>query len=148
MEALLVHKKTGESILIPAPSMMWTAVRSSGAGGQNVNKVSSKIELRFNMVSCAVLDEQTKERLQKIAASYLDAQGFIRVTSQKTRDQKRNLEDARQKLARLIERAVNRPKPRIPTKPSRATIENRLQNKKRNSQKKQYRTQKKIVHEE
>lgn len=148
MEGLLINLQTGGSVFIPEKDFTWTAVRSSGSGGQNVNKVASKVELRFHVDSCVALPKEIKERLQKIAATYMDAQGSIRVTSQKTRDQKRNLEDARQKISRLVEKAFLQPKPRIPTKPSRAVIEGRLQKKKRLSAKKQIRKTKEFLSED
>jgi len=88
----------GPSILIPGADLQWTAVRASGPGGQNVNKVSSKIELRFDLRGTAALDAYTKARLRTLAASRIDAEGRVVITSQVSRDRQRNLEDAREKL--------------------------------------------------
>jgi ribosome-associated protein len=118
-----------DSIQIPPGELLWTAARSSGPGGQNVNKVASKIELRFDVPGTHALDEATKQRLRTIARSRLDAEGWLLITSQLTRDQGRNLEDARQKLRELILRALERPTPRRPTRPTRASQERRVNQK-------------------
>jgi ribosome-associated protein len=125
---------------IPESELTWTAVRSSGAGGQNVNKVASKVELRFDLSGTRALSESVKSRLRSIARGRLDADGRIMMVSQKTRDQGKNLEDARDKLAALIEEALIPPKPRRPTRPSRGSIERRIGAKKRNSEKKRFRS--------
>lgn len=131
-EALFVNA----SITIPASDLSWTAVRSSGPGGQNVNKVSSKVELRFELERCTVLDEHTRGRLRVLAASRLDAEGRILIVSQATRDRQRNVEDARAKLASLVREASARPKRRRPTRPSASADRRRLDEKKRQSARK------------
>lgn len=128
-----------QSLTLPAHELSFVAMRSSGAGGQNVNKVASKVELRFDPKSSSVLTQEVKARLKKLAARYLDAEGQIRVTSQKTRDQSRNLEDAREKLAQLIRKALIPPKKRIPTKPTKGAKERRLQDKQRTAERKRER---------
>jgi ribosome-associated protein len=123
-------------LTIPEAELRWVAVRASGPGGQNVNKVASKVELRFDFTQCGQLSADTKARLGVLAAGRLDAEGKILITSQTHRDQPRNLEDAREKLAALIRAALFRPKARRKTKPSRASKERRLDGKRRDSQKK------------
>jgi len=120
-------------VVIPEAELRWTAARASGPGGQNVNKVSSKVELRFDLERSRVLDLETKVRLRAIAGGRVDAQGQILVVSQATRDRQRNLDDARQKLAELVVRACTRPKRRRPTRPSRGAKETRLREKKLHS---------------
>ncbi len=116
-------------VTLPGGDLSWTAVRSGGPGGQNVNKVASKVELRFDLPGTRALGVEVKARLRTIAAGKLDAEGRILLTSQRTRDQVKNLADAREKLAELIRRALFVPKPRRPTKPSRGSKERRLEGK-------------------
>jgi ribosome-associated protein len=123
-------------VTIPAVELSWTSVRASGPGGQNVNKVSSKIELRFDARASAVLPDTVKERLLRLNASRLDAEGRLVVTSQRTRDRGRNLEDARDKLAALIRAAAYVPPRRRATRPSASARRARLEHKQRQSKKK------------
>jgi ribosome-associated protein len=123
-------------ITLPAADLRWTAVRASGPGGQNVNKVSSKIELRFDMAGTSALPSDAKERLRVLAGTRLNASGEILITSQKTRDQTKNLDDAREKLAELVRRALHRPTPRRATRPSRSRVRARLADKRKHSEKK------------
>jgi ribosome-associated protein len=128
-----------ERLVIPAQALSFTAVRASGAGGQNVNKVASKVELRFDLWSCQELPAPVKQRLATANRNRIDAEGQLRIVSQLTRDQGRNLEDARNKLAELIRAALFVPKPRRATKPTRGSQRRRVETKRRDSQKKQLR---------
>jgi ribosome-associated protein len=123
-------------VVIPASELSFEAVRASGPGGQNVNKVASKVDLRFDLDATQVLYPETKERLRALFKNALDKDGRLCVTSQKTRDQARNLEDAREKLRDMILQALVRPKKRRPTKPSRGAVERRIGEKKRHGEKK------------
>jgi ribosome-associated protein len=127
------------ALTIPASELRFTAVRASGPGGQNVNKVSSKVELRFDFERSKVLGGEMKTRLRLLAQSRLDADGQILIVSQATRDRQRNLEDARQKLLELLVAAGRRPKRRRPTKPSRSATETRLREKRHHSDRKRSR---------
>lgn len=129
----------GETLVIPASDLTWKAVRSGGPGGQNVNKVASKVDLRFDLPGTDALDASVKARLRRIARNRLDAEGRIVVTSQVTRDQARNLDDARDKLAEMIAEALRKPKRRKPTKPSRGAKERRLKAKRQRKETKQSR---------
>jgi ribosome-associated protein len=124
------------ALTVPAAELRFTSVRSSGPGGQNVNKVASKVELRFDFERSKVLGEETKARLRTMAQSRLDADGNILIVSQATRDRQRNLDDARAKLGELLSRASQRPKRRRPTRPSRAAKETRLEDKRHHSERK------------
>lgn len=126
-------------LVIPGAELAWSAARSSGPGGQNVNKVSTKVELRFDFARSSALDAGTRARLQKLAVGRLDAEGRLLLTSQVSRSQATNLEDAREKLAALVRRALFVPKKRRPTKPTRASKERRLASKRRESEKKRAR---------
>jgi len=114
-------------------------VRSSGPGGQNVNKVASKVELRVRLDSVSGLTAPARARLEAFAAGRLDADGRLLVTSQRTRDQFRNLEDARDKVKKLVERSLKAPRPRRLTQPGRGAIERRLKAKRVRSGKKRVR---------
>lgn len=131
--------RVDDQVVIPAADLSWAAARSGGPGGQNVNKVSSKVELRFDLPGTRALSDEVKARLRVGAASRLDAEGWILVTSQRTRDQPKNLDDARAKLAALIARALLVPKARRATKPSRGVRERRLRDKAHDSAKKRER---------
>jgi ribosome-associated protein len=121
--------RIARGILIPAAALEWRAVRSSGPGGQNVNKVASKVDLRVDLAQVSGLSAPARARLRAIAAARIDADGRLVVTSQRTRDQLRNLEDARDKVRKLVERAMREPRPRRLTQPRPAAIERRLRKK-------------------
>jgi ribosome-associated protein len=126
-------------VVVPAAAITVRAVRASGPGGQNVNKVASKAVLRVDLSAIQGLSDDARRRLDGLAAARLDAFGWLLVTSQLTRDQGRNLEDAREKVRVLVARALVRPRPRRPTRVPRGADEKRLRQKKARSASKQFR---------
>lgn len=119
-----------DTITLPGSDLEWTAVKSSGPGGQNVNKVASKIELSFDFESTVAFEDDVRDRLRKLVKNSLDAEGRILVKSEKTRDQGKNLADARAKLKELVLAALVKPKVRKPTKVSKAAKKKRVADKK------------------
>lgn len=129
-----------ERVLIPAADLAFAASRASGPGGQNVNKVASKVELRFDLRGTNALGPAVKQRLRALAGKRVDADGSLRIVSQRTRDQIRNRKDALDKLAELIRQALVPPVPRRPTRPTRGSQRRRLEEKRRVGAKKRLRT--------
>jgi len=126
-------------VVVPAAALQMRAVRSSGPGGQNVNKVASRVELRVDLERITGLSGAARARLAELARKRLDASGLLLITSQRTRDQHRNLADCRERVSRLVERALEPPRVRRPTRPSAAARKRRLEAKKRRAERKQAR---------
>lgn len=126
-------------VRVPERALEVRAVRSSGPGGQNVNKVSSRVELRVDLAAVEGLSDGARSRLRALAARRLAADGRLLLTSQRTRDQHRNLEDAVGKLLDLVRRSLVRPRRRLPTRVPRGAREARLEEKRRAGHRKRLR---------
>jgi ribosome-associated protein len=132
METLPINNQ----LQIPLDELTFTYARSSGPGGQNVNKVSSKAVLRWSVRHSAVLSDIQRARLLTKLANQLTTRGDIVISSDRFRDQPRNREDCLQKLSSMVAAALRVPKPRRPTKPSRAAKQRRLASKQQQAAKK------------
>ena len=125
-----------ESLSIPRSELDVRVSRSSGAGGQHVNKISSRVEIFWNVLASRVLDDAQRTRLREKLSPRMTSDGSIRVVASDMRSQSRNRELAEKRLADLVRRALIVPKKRRATKPTRASKEARLESKKRHSTKK------------
>ncbi|MFD0992190.1 alternative ribosome rescue aminoacyl-tRNA hydrolase ArfB [Tenacibaculum geojense] len=119
--------------------LQFKAVRSSGAGGQHVNKVSSKVVVFFNLVNSEAFSEDEKEKLTKKLANKLNKQGIIQISCQSSRSQHQNKEEVIQQLLTTLKQGLFVPKKRKATKPSKLQKQKRLNEKKRLSEKKENR---------
>ena len=125
-----------EHVTIPGHELSWTAVASGGPGGQNVNKVATKVQLRWALSRSSVLPTWARERLVARVGRKVDQAGDLLLSSSTTRSQERNLELARERLAALVRDALDRPVQRRATRPTRASQRRRVETKRRLGQKK------------
>jgi ribosome-associated protein len=135
MDPILVD----DSVKVPCEALAFKAVRAGGPGGQNVNKVSSKVELRINIKAIEGIIPAALERLRHAVRNQLDAEGWWIVLASRTRDQGRNLEEAREKVRLAILKAQVPPTPRRATRPTRASQVRRLDGKRRAAEQKRSR---------
>ncbi|MDT3670085.1 MAG: alternative ribosome rescue aminoacyl-tRNA hydrolase ArfB [Aromatoleum sp.] len=124
---------------LPEEELEERFIRSSGPGGQNVNKVSTAVELRFDAAHSPSLTDAVRQRLISLAGRRATSDGVIVITAQRFRTQERNRADARTRLAELIARASELPTPRIATTPTKASMKRRLESKRAQGERKRQR---------
>lgn len=133
--------RTGLSgIKIDDREVKYQFIRSSGPGGQNVNKVATAAQLRFDVVHCKSISDEIKGRIIRLAGNRINAQGILTIDARKYRTQESNKEDAYSRLMALISKASVKPKKRIATRPTKAAKLTRLQGKRLQSMKKSNRS--------
>ena len=128
-----------DTIMIDEKDIQLDFIRASGPGGQNVNKVSSAVQLRFDAAGCAALSHSIRQRLKKIAGKRMTADGTLIIKAQRNRSQEQNRQDAVERLVALVRQAVQVPKNRRPTKPTSASKKRRLTAKRRRGDLKRHR---------
>lgn len=131
--------EVNDRIQIPLSEFEFVYSRASGPGGQNVNKVSSRVQLRWIVAGSSALPEAVAERFQRLHRRRINADGVFQISSQRYRDQPRNRTDCLEKLALLVEEAARPPRKRKKTRVPRRAIERRLSEKKKRSEAKQRR---------
>ena len=131
--------KITDSIYINESEVKESFIRSSGPGGQHVNKVATAVQLRFNAKNSGNISTKVYKRLRAIAGSKLTEDGNLIIVSREHRSQSQNRRVALDKLISLLQQAAKKPKHRTPTRPSQASVEKRLRNKRLQSEKKKSR---------
>lgn len=121
------------------PELVFSTSRSSGPGGQNVNKVNSKVTLKWDISQSPSLTDELKNHLLTKLASRITTEGVLMIVAQDNRSQIQNKEEVMLKLEKLLIKAFEEKKPRKSTKPSKSSVQNRIEKKKKNSEKKQWR---------
>ena len=129
----------GEKIKIPDSELEFSFARSGGPGGQNVNKVNTKATLRWSVVSSPSISDEVRSRFLSSYSSRISSQGELLISSQRFREQTKNMEDCLDKLRSMLLLVEKAPRKRKPTRPGRAVIEKRLDTKRQQAEKKSQR---------
>ncbi len=135
MAPLIINRR----VSIPETDLTLTFSRSSGPGGQNVNKLNTRVTVSLNISNCSTLTDEQKQTLRKALKNRIDKEGILHVSCQDYRSQHANRNAALQRLAEMVAKAFKPVKKRRPTKPTKASIERRLQSKQKRSQLKKLR---------
>lgn len=133
-ETAIAMIKINDNLSLSEPELKFMAIRSSGPGGQNVNRVKTAVQLRFSVNSSACLPARVKERLHRVAGRLINQQGELVIEARRFRTQQANKNDAVERLARLIRKAAFKPKVRMSTSPGRKGRERRLQAKRQRAE--------------
>ena len=131
--------QVNEDIVLDENEIQEEFVRSSGPGGQNVNRVATAVQLRFDIVNSACLPEDVRRRLLRIGGSRVTRDGVLIIDARRFRTQEQNRRDARERLVNLVRKAAVKPKPRRRSKPTAASKRKRIEAKRRRSRIKQQR---------
>jgi ribosome-associated protein len=140
----MTELRVTSKIVVAESELEESFILSSGAGGQNVNKVASAVQLRFDVLHSPSLPDDVRVRLLRLGGHRLTKDGVLVITARESRDQVRNREIAREKLAELIRAATYVPKKRKPTRPTKASKERHIDSKKRNARTKQQRAKRRF----
>jgi len=131
--------QVNENISLDENEIQEEFVRASGPGGQNVNRVATAVQLRFDILNSASLPEDVRRRLLRVGGSRVTREGILVIDARRFRTQEQNRSDARERLIGLVRKAAEKPKPRRKTKPTAASKRKRFQEKRRRSRIKQQR---------
>jgi len=123
-----------QHVNIDENELEFSFIRADGPGGQNINKVSTAVQLRFDVMHSTSLPEEVKPQLIKLAGNRVTHNGILIIVAKRYRSQDRNREDALERFRNLVRKAFEKPKKRVKTKPSKAAQEERLKEKKRKSE--------------
>lgn len=123
----------GQGVTIPLSEISFRFSRASGPGGQNVNRTASRVELLFDVAGSPSLPEPTRERVLQRLARYIDSSGMLHLVAESTPSQWRNRQEAVKRFQRLMARAIQPPKRRVATRPTRSSRERRLRSKRQRS---------------